>query len=326
MKGFPILVSGLAGIPGLNAFYYFKRQNIGSVFGLCAPHQHQLNESNILYIEAGDRKGLEKLFRQYNFETVIDASGCCALKSCEYNKELSYRLNVEYGSILAELSKKYNAKLFRFSTDLVFDGVGNGNYSESSKVSPLTVYGQHMLEAEKKILSINPKVTIFRIALPMGHALSGHVGAIDWIESRFKKNKFATLYYDEIRSNAYIIDIVRTVDYFIQNVEKCPTDLFHLGGPISLSLYQIAQVINVVGNYAPKLLKGCFRIEDPSIVPRAGNVTMDSSKITALLPSKWITPWPIDVKLIPTSRDWHYIQERPVLSRVQELLCSKIVM
>ena len=44
---------------------------------------------------------------------------------------------------------------------------------------------------------------ILRISLPMGVSFNGHAGAIDWIQSRFKKGKPATLYYDEIRTPTY---------------------------------------------------------------------------------------------------------------------------
>ena len=37
----------------------------------------------------------------------------------------------------------------------------------------------------------------------MGVSFSGHAGAIDWIASRFKKSRPATLYFDEIRTPTY---------------------------------------------------------------------------------------------------------------------------
>ena len=49
--------------------------------------------------------------------------------------------------------------------------------------------------------------------------------------------------------------------------------------PESLSLYEIAQIVSVVGGYDPSLLHGCPRIDAGPMPPRAGNVTMDSSKL-----------------------------------------------
>ena len=35
------------------------------------------------------------------------------------------------------------------------------------------------------------------------HWMPGHAGAIDWIQSRFKKGRPATLYFDEVRTPTY---------------------------------------------------------------------------------------------------------------------------
>ena len=50
-----------------------------------------------------------------------------------------------------------------------------------------------------------------RISLPMGVSFNGHAGAIDWIQSRFKKSKPATLYFDEVRTPTYTDCLNRAV-------------------------------------------------------------------------------------------------------------------
>jgi len=87
--------------------------------------------------------------------------------------------------------------------------------------------------------------------------------------------------------------------------------VFHAGGPRRLSLYQIAQIINRVGGYDPALLQGIPRAQAGPIPPRAGNVSMDSSKLCAAvglrpewIPGRWTRPW------CPTDSDWH--RHRPV--------------
>ncbi len=51
-----------------------------------------------------------------------------------------------------------------------------------------------MVAAEELIQATDPRACILRISLPMGISFNGHAGAIDWIQSRFKKGKPATLY------------------------------------------------------------------------------------------------------------------------------------
>jgi len=61
--------------------------------------------------------------------------------------------------------------------------------------------------------------------------------------------------------------------------------LYHAGGPQRLSLFEIAQVVNRVGSYDPRLLMGCQRIEAGPVPPRAGDVSMNSSKLSR----RWAT-------------------------------------
>ena len=80
---------------------------------------------------------------------------------------------------------------------------------------------------------------------------------------------------------------------------------YHAGGPRRLSLYQIAQIINRVGGYDPDLLMGCPRIKAGPIPPRAGNVSLDSSKLAAALGYEPLDPWPLEERWVPTHREWH---------------------
>ena len=152
----------------------------------------------------------------------------------------------------------------------------------------------------------------------MGVSFNGHAGAIDWIQSRFKKSKPATLYYDELRSPTY----TDCLNLLLEDVlQRDLAGMYHAGGPRHLSLYQIAQVINRVGGYDPDLLHGCLRHEAGPMPPRAGNVTMRSEKLAAALGYEPFTPWPWFDEHYPTDPHWHY--RRPATnSGGPELLAS----
>lgn len=138
----------------------------------------------------------------------------------------------------------------------------------------------------------------------MGISFNGHAGAIDWIQSRFKQNKPATLYYDEVRTPTY----TDCLNPLLENVlaRRDITGLFHAGGPRPLTLFQIAQIVNRIGGYDPQLLHGCMRIAAGPIPPRAGDVTMDSGKLARALGYDPFDPWPLDADHVPSHRHWHF--------------------
>jgi dTDP-4-dehydrorhamnose reductase len=177
-------------------------------------------------------------------------------------------------------------------------------YLETDPTDPVTVYGKTMVSAEQLLADWMPDACTLRISLPMGVSFNGHAGAIDWIQSRFKKGRPATLYFDEIRTPAYTDCLNRLYERVLASDL---TGVYHAGGPRALSLYQIAQVINRVGGYDPKLLMGCQRIEAGPVPPRAGDVTMNSSAlIEALDGEELLDAWPYDPALVPTDLNWHH--------------------
>src|ERR1700739_2486502 len=82
--------------------------------------------------------------------------------------------------------------------------------------------------------------------------------------------------------------------------------MFHAGGPRPVTLYQIGQIVNRVGGYDPVLLKGCPRHEAGPMPPRAGNVSMSSDRLIALLVRNPFRAWPVGTDLLPSDRHWHF--------------------
>ena len=175
--------------------------------------------------------------------------------------------------------------------------------SNDDPTDPVTVYGKTMVAAERLIAERLDEACSLRISLPMGVSFNGHAGAIDWIQSRFKKSKPATLYFDEVRTPHYTDCLNRLCEAVLAGKLA---GLYHAGGPRPLSLYQIAQIINRVGGYDPRHLMGCPRRAAGPIPPRAGNVALDSSKLARALGYQPFHAWPYDESLVPTHERWHF--------------------
>ena len=298
----PLLITGIAGVAGYNAFCYFHKRFPGQVIGIRQKDNWPLDANGIVACNAEDRQGLSDLFEQYAFRSVLNCAGNCALKSCELDPPLAWKTNVRGVENLLDVVGQNGVRLVHLSIDLVYAGKGAGGYLEEHPTDPVTVYGKAMVIGEQRILTRRPDACVLRISLPMGISFNGHAGAIDWIQSRFKKFKPATLYFDEIRTPTYTDCLNR----LFAKVFTLPLNgIYHAGGPRRLSLYQIAQVINRIGGYRPEHLMGCPRRDAGPLPPRAGNVTLDSSKLVRALGYQPFDPWPRFDQHVPTHRDWH---------------------
>ncbi|MFV1964198.1 MAG: NAD(P)-dependent oxidoreductase [Pirellulaceae bacterium] len=319
-KFLPLLVTGIAGVAGYNAFHFFRNLYPGQVFGIRRSDNWRLAGEGIIACDGSDRDALWRLFDQHGFAAVLNCEGSCKLKSCELDPAMAQRVNVDNVANLLDTMGGAHVRWAHLSIDLVFSGTRGGNHVESDATDPVTVYGKTMVAAEQLILQQRPDACILRISLPMGVSFNGHAGAIDWIQSRFKQGKPATLYYDEIRTPTYTDCLNRVFQTVLSNDLA---GLYHAGGPCQLSLYQIAQVVNRVGGYDPRNLIGCYRVEAGPVPPRAGDVTMDSSKLARVLESEPFDPWPRHDEHLPTHRGWHF--ERPKSERGSPGLLSELL-
>jgi dTDP-4-dehydrorhamnose reductase len=299
----PLLITGITGVAGYNALHYFQRLYPDQVIGVRPRRTWRLAGDGIVPLDIEDVDGLRDLFRAYGFRSVLNCIGNCALKSCELDPAMARQLNVESAAAIVASAQAHHSRLIHLSSDLVYSGKGSGNYVETDPVDPVTVYGKSMVKSEAVIREADPTAAILRISLPMGPSFNRHAGAIDWIQSRFRNDRPATLYFDEVRSCTYTDDLNCVFERFLAGGES---GLYHLGGPRALSLYQIGQIVNRVGGYDPKLLKGCPRLAAGPMPPRAGNVSMCSAKLIALLGRNPFRPWPAGEDLIPGDRHWHF--------------------
>src|SRR5262245_53750088 len=91
----PMLVTGVAGVAGYNAFHYFRERFPGQVIGIRQRDNYRLTGDGVVACDAEDREELAKLFARYRFRSVLNAAGNCALRACELGDDLAWRINVE---------------------------------------------------------------------------------------------------------------------------------------------------------------------------------------------------------------------------------------
>lgn len=90
----PMLVTGIAGVAGYNAFHYFRRLYGDQVIGVRQPSMWPLQGEGIVACEVEDESDVRRLWDKYGFASLLNAAGSCKLKSCELDHAMAHRLNV----------------------------------------------------------------------------------------------------------------------------------------------------------------------------------------------------------------------------------------
>ncbi|MFI4874531.1 MAG: NAD-dependent epimerase/dehydratase family protein, partial [Blastopirellula sp. JB062] len=91
----PLLITGVAGVPGYNALPYFSEKYPGQVVGVRQVNNWRMSGDNIVACDVEDADGLKRLFDKYQFQAVLNCGGSCALKSCELDPSMAWRINFE---------------------------------------------------------------------------------------------------------------------------------------------------------------------------------------------------------------------------------------
>ena len=220
-----------------------------------------------------DQDQLQAIRDRFKPTHVVHCAGVCDLDVCEERPDWAYDLNVNGTGVMASVFG--DLPIIYISTDLVFSGQNPppGGYAEIHPPDPVSVVGKTFIQAESQLETAD-HACIVRLALPLGDSISGDKGAIDWIESRFKRQLPVTLFHDEIRSCIGCDEIGAMA---LQILQGQWTGLYHVGGPLPWSLYDIGVHVLQRGGYDPALLKGMLRHQEVNGPPRIGDVSLNSS-------------------------------------------------
>mgnify|MGYP001608388933 FL=1 len=122
----PLLITGVTGVPGYSAYKYFHTKYPDHVTAIRPVRYWPLRGEGIIPLDIEDRKGLANLMRQKKFKSVLNGAGSCALKSCEMNPVLAYRVNIQSVLNVLEMIEDHDVRMIHLSTDLVFPGKQDG--------------------------------------------------------------------------------------------------------------------------------------------------------------------------------------------------------
>lgn len=131
-----------------------------------------------LSLDITDEDQINDFFYDQKPDFCINASAYTAVDLAEKEKKKAFAVNAEGVENLAKSCADYKTVLIHVSTDYVFDGETNLDYSEDDFTNPIGVYGESKLKGEELALENNPKTIILRTS---------------WLYSEFNKNFVKTM-------------------------------------------------------------------------------------------------------------------------------------
>ncbi|MFN3020883.1 dTDP-4-dehydrorhamnose reductase [Chryseobacterium sp. TY3] len=121
---------------------------------------------------------ISREFQDYQPNYCINASAYTAVDLAETEEDKAFAVNAYAVADLADVCESHECTLIHVSTDYVFEGNTNIDYSEDNFTNPQGVYGASKRKGEELALDNNPKTIILRTS---------------WLYSEFNKNFVKTM-------------------------------------------------------------------------------------------------------------------------------------
>lgn len=128
------------------------------------PANVRLHRPTRAELDLGDVEAVRATFAATPFKAVINSGAYTAVDKAETDIAAAFAANAMGPAILAEATRAAGIPLVQVSTDYVFDGSGEQDYSEGDPVGPLGVYGASKLAGEYAVRTGNPRSVVLRTA------------------------------------------------------------------------------------------------------------------------------------------------------------------
>lgn len=196
-----VLVTGIKGQLGFDIVNECNTRGIEAV-GV------DIEEMNIT-----DKVAVEEVIANSKVDAVIHCAAYTAVDAAEDNIELCRRVNVDGTKNIAEVCKTLNIRMMYFSTDYVFNGMGEDFWRENDNREPINVYGKTKCEGEEVIEKILKNYFIIRISWVFG------INGNNFIKTMLrlgKEHQSIRVVNDQIGSPTYTKDLAKLAVDMVQ--------------------------------------------------------------------------------------------------------------
>lgn len=177
-----------------------------------------------------------------NCEAIVHCAAYTQVDKAEDEKDLCIKINATATKHIVKCAKILDIPMIYISTDYVFDGTKDGEYTENDETNPINIYGESKLAGEKYVQEILDKYYIVRTSWVF------NINGKNFIETMLrlsKTNNQLSIVNDQIGSPTYTKDLSRLL---VDMLETSKYGLYHATNEGYCSWYEFADTIFKLAN------------------------------------------------------------------------------
>ena len=177
-----------------------------------------------------------------NCEAIVHCAAYTQVDTAEDEKDLCIKINATATKHIVKCAKILDIPMIYISTDYVFDGTKDGEYTENDETNPINIYGESKLAGEKYVQEILDKYYIVRTSWVF------NINGKNFIETMLrlsKANNQLSRVNEQIGSPTYTKDLSRLL---VDMLETSKYGLYHATNEGYCSWYEFANTIFKLAN------------------------------------------------------------------------------
>ncbi|HCN83742.1 MAG TPA: NAD(P)-dependent oxidoreductase [Sphingobacteriaceae bacterium] len=199
-----------------------------------------------------DEAQMREVIKAVNPDVIINTAAMTNVDSCEKDKDLCRKLNVDAVKYLIAISEELNIHLIHLSTDFIFDGE-NGPYTEEAEPNPLSYYGISKLESEKLLETSSCRWAILRTIIVYGIVNDmSRSNIVLWAKSALEKGDPINVVDDQWRMPTLAEDLAACC---LLAAQKGAQGVYNASGKDMMSIIELVERVAIFWGLDKSLIK-----------------------------------------------------------------------
>ncbi len=203
-----VIIFGSTGMLGSDLVSHLKDGGSGGAVNNNSENIEVIG-SNSKELDISDQSKTSSFIINHNPDIIINCAAYTNVDGCESNRERAFNINAVGVKNIVMAAKQANAKVAHVSTDYVFNGLDDKDYSEEAQTNPLSVYGNSKLEGEQCLRESIDNHVIIRTAW-----LYGPNGQKQYVSTMLRlagEKSELKIVDDQIGSPTYTPDLAKAI-------------------------------------------------------------------------------------------------------------------
>jgi dTDP-4-dehydrorhamnose reductase len=271
-----ILVTGASGLLGLNLCLLMQSNHeiVGVDRSKLSNVPFRLIRADLLDAEVEHR-----ILDSVQPDWLIHCAAQANIDACEADPGQAQVLNSDLPGELAATCAHQGIRMVHLSTDAVFDGTRDGNYTEEDVPNPLSVYARTKLDSERAVLSANPEVIVARVNF-FGWSLTGQRSLSEFFVNSLSAGQRVQGFTDVLFCPLFVADLA---ELLMKMLVKGLSGIYHVVGSESLTKYDFGVAIARKFGLDEQLISPVSVDESTLMASRSHNLRLSIHKLSTAL-------------------------------------------